>query len=347
LLGAHLAGYDRLVVPQPVDDYTSALVLTMDFVDGRNVGSLGPLARLETDGRILAAQLFDAYLDQILVDGFVHTDPHPGNVLLTSDGCLALVDLGMVARVGRELQDSLVRLLLALSEGRGTDVAEVLAGLGEKGKGWEPARFKREVADLVQRHAVVTVARLEAGRLVGELGRIAQEAGLRPPAELTMVGKALLNLDHVAARLDPAFDPNVAIRDHVAEIMRRKMLQGASPAALLSAAMDGKEFVEKLPSRINKVMDALAEGQMTLNVQGIDEKELMRGIQKLANRLTTGVIVAALIVGAAMLTRINTKSKVLGYPSLAIVCFLAAALAGVWLIANSILHDLPQGRRRR
>ena len=93
-------------------------------------------------------------------------------------------------------------------------------------------------------------------------------------------------------------------------------------------------------------MDALAEGQMTLNIQGIDEKELMRGIQKLANRVTSGLIIAALIIGAAMLMQIDTEAKLFGYPSVAIVCFLAAAAAGVWLVASTLLHDLPQRRHR-
>ena len=83
------------------------------------------------------------------------------------------------------------------------------------------------------------------------------------------------------------------------------------------------------------------------NIQGIDEKELMRGVQKLANRVSAGVIIAALIIGAAMLMRIDTRSKLFGYPSIAIVCFLAAALAGVWLIVTSLMHDLPQRRRHR
>jgi predicted unusual protein kinase regulating ubiquinone biosynthesis (AarF/ABC1/UbiB family) len=347
LLGEYVAGYDRIVVPQPVDDYTTSLVLTMDLVDGRNVGSLGPLAQLESDRGVLARQLFEAYLDQILVHGFVHADPHPGNVLLTSDGRLALIDVGMVARVAPELQDDLVRLLLALSEGDGTDVSSILAGLGEKRENWDRLRFEREISALVQRNQAVTVGQLEAGRMVGELARIAGDCGLRPPVELTMLGKTLLNLDQVANKVDPDFDPNAAIQDHVGEIMRRKMLQSASPAHLLSAAMDAKEFVEKLPARVNKVMDALAEGQMTLNIQGIDEKELMRGIQKLANRVTAGLVIAALIVGAAMLMQIDTEAKLFGYPSVAIVCFLAAAAAGVWLVVTSLLHDLPQRRHRR
>ncbi|MGZ4791664.1 MAG: ABC1 kinase family protein [Ilumatobacteraceae bacterium] len=347
LLGSNLAAYDRITVPQPIDDYTTALVLTMDLVDGRNVGSLGPLARQEIDGQALAAQLFDCYLDQILVDGFVHADPHPGNVLVTSDGRLALIDLGMVTRINPQLQDALVQLLVALSEGRRSEVAAVMAGLGEQRDGWDPARFEREISALVQQNQSVVAGQLEAGRVVGELSRIAAGCGLRPPAELTMLSKTLLNLDQVASQLDADFDPSAAIQHHVGEIMRRKMLQSASPANLLAAAMDAKEFVERLPGRVNKVMDALAEGQLTLNIQGIDEKELMRGVQKLANRVTTGLIIAALIIGAAMLMRIDTRSKLFGYPSIAIVCFLAAVLAGVWLILSSVMHDLPQRRRRR
>ena len=347
LLGANVADYDLMVVPQPIDDYSTSTVLTMEYVDGRNVGSLGPLALQEVDGAALAHQLFDCYLDQILVDGFVHVDPHPGNLLLTADGRLALIDLGMVARVSPQMQDSLIRLLVALSEGRGTEVAAVMAALGEQRERWNPVRFEREVTYLVQQHQTVVVGDMRAGRVVGELARIAGECGLRPPSELTMLSKAILNLDQVAAKLDPEFDPNAAIQERVGEIMRRKMLRSASPANLLTAAMDAKEFVEKLPGRVNKVMDALAEGQLTLNIQGIDEKELMRGIQKLANRVTAGLIIAALIIGAAMLMRISTDSKLFGYPSVAIVCFLAAVLAGVWLILSSVMHDPPQRQRRR
>src|SRR3954447_1822901 len=347
VLGANVAQYDRIVVPQPVNDYSTSRVLTMDLVDGRNVGLLGPLARQEIDGQELISQLFDCYLDQILVDGFFHADPHPGNILLTTDGRLGLIDLGMVGRISPELRDVLLRLLVAISDGNGTEVAKVMAGLGKERETWDPARFERSISVVVHQQRHNGIGQIESGRVVGELARIAAACGLRPPVELTMLSKALLNLDQVAAMLDPDFDPNAAVREHVGEIVTKKMLRSASPAGLLAAAMDTKEFVERLPSRVNKVMHALAEGQLTLNIQGIDEKELMRGIQKLANRVTTGLVIAALIIGAAMLMRIDTESKLFGYPSVAIVCFFLAALAGVWLILSSVLHDLPQRRRRR
>jgi predicted unusual protein kinase regulating ubiquinone biosynthesis (AarF/ABC1/UbiB family) len=97
VLGEILADSPRLVVPQPVDDYTTSRVLTMDFVEGRSIDSLGPLGRTELDCEDLADELIGAYLRQVLVHGFFHADPHPGNVLLTPDSRLALVDLGMVA----------------------------------------------------------------------------------------------------------------------------------------------------------------------------------------------------------------------------------------------------------
>jgi predicted unusual protein kinase regulating ubiquinone biosynthesis (AarF/ABC1/UbiB family) len=346
-MAANLAGYDRIVVPLPVDDYTTSCVLTMDFVDGRNVGSIGPLGQMELDGRPLAEQLFRAYLDQILVHGFVHADPHPGNVLVTADQRLALIDLGMVVHVRHDLQDSLIRLLASVSEGRAAEVAEVLMDMGEKAPDFDADAYRRQIAVLVEGNQSVTVGQLDAGVVVGELARAAAASGLRPPVEMTMIGKALLNLDQVARILDPTFDPNAAIREHTAGILRERLLASASPASILHAAMDAKEFAERLPGRVNKVMDALAEGQLTLNVQGIDEAELMRGIQKLANRVTTGIVVAALIIGAAMVMRIDTDAKLFGYPTLAIVLFLVATVAGLWLAVTSILNDLPQRRRRR
>jgi predicted unusual protein kinase regulating ubiquinone biosynthesis (AarF/ABC1/UbiB family) len=346
-LGPLLADYDRIVVPQPVDDYTTRSVLTMDLVEGRNIGSLGPVARMELDGGPLVEQLFHAYLDQILVHGFVHADPHPGNVLLTTDGDLALIDLGMVVRVSPTLQDSLVRLLAAVSEGMAIEAADVLVDMGQRSSEFDLERYREHVTRLVLGYQSVTVGQLQAGVVVGELARAAASSGLRPPPEMTMIGKALLNLDEVARILDPDFDPNAAIRAHTAEIVRKKLLASASPSNVLHAAMDAKEFAERLPGRVNKVMDALAQGELTLNVQGIDEAELMRGIQKLANRVTTGLVVAALIIGAAMVMRIETDAELFGYPTLAIVLFLLATVVGLWLVVTSLLSDLPQRRRRR
>ena len=343
----NLARYPKIFVPRPVADYSTSRVLTMDWVAGRNLAALGPLGRLDLDGQDLARDLFRAYLDQILVDGFFHADPHPGNVLVTDDGGLALIDMGMVARVAPRTQDALIKLLLAVSGGRGADAAEVMIALGEPLPGFDRDRFGRLVDELVGRNLGAVVGDVQAGDLLGQVLQAAGESGLRPPSELTMLAKALLNLDEVARILDPTFEPNALIEQHAGELTRKKMLQSASPSNALAAAMEAKEFAERLPGRVNKVMDALAEGQLTLNVQGIDEKELMRGVQKLANRLTAGMVVAALVIGAALIMRVDVKPRLFGYPAVAIVLFGIAGAAAAWLLASIALSDLPQHRRRR
>ncbi|MCU1363361.1 MAG: hypothetical protein JWM55_1189 [Acidimicrobiaceae bacterium] len=338
----NLAHYQRIAIPLPIDDYSTSLVLTMDWVSGRALGSLGPLARLDLDGHDLAEDLFRSYLDQILLDGIFHADPHPGNILLMDDGRLALIDMGMVARVSTGIQDALIKFLFALSEGRGADAADVLAELGEQLPDFDVDTLRRSVDEVVGRSLTLAVGDLQAGSLIGQVLRAAGEAGLRPPGELTMIGKTMLNLDEVARILDPSFEPNATIQRHVEELMHKKMLRSASPGNILASAMEVKEFAEKFPGRVNKVMDALAEGQLTLNVQGIDEKELMRGIQKLANRVTTGVVVAALVVGAALIMPINVGPKLFGYPAIALALFFLAAVAAVWLLVSIVLSDVPQ-----
>lgn len=346
LIGENLADLDRIRIPRPIDDYTTSTVLTMEMVEGRAVSALTPLGRIDVDGAGLADQLFEAYLRQILVDGFLHADPHPGNVLLTTDGGLALIDLGMVARIDGETQDGLTRILVALSDGEGPKVADALREMSTVLDGYDDQLFRERVGHLVTTYRSRSIADIDAGRVVGELAQVAADSGLRPPATLTMVGKALLHLDDVVRTLDPELDPSAMIERHVATLVRRRMLQGASPASMLHLAMEGKEFAERLPGRVNKVMDALAEGQLTVNVKGIDEAELMRGVQKLANRLTAGLVVAALIVGAAMVMRIETSWMLFGYPGIAITLFTVASGLGLWLVVGSLLNDLPQRRRK-
>src|SRR5437868_7853659 len=141
-IGGHLREFEHIIVPEPIADYSSSRVLTMQYVHGEKITDLSPLTRMEFDGGALAEELFRAYLDQILADGFFHADPHPGNVLLTDDGRLALIDMGMVARVAPDTQDQLIKLLLAVSGGRGGDAADVMVTLGEKLAGFDGAGFR-------------------------------------------------------------------------------------------------------------------------------------------------------------------------------------------------------------
>jgi predicted unusual protein kinase regulating ubiquinone biosynthesis (AarF/ABC1/UbiB family) len=336
------AEHPHLLVPEPVADYTSSRVLTMSFVPGRKVTDVGPLGLLEVDGEPLVRDLFAAYLHMILVDGFLHADPHPGNVLLTPDGRLALIDLGMVATVPPRVQDNIIKLLLAISDADGEEAAAVLASMGSPLDGYDADRFREEVAALVTR-AVALGGDVQAGAVLLELSRLSGVHGLRPPAEMAMVGKALLNLDQVTTHLFPGFSPAKAIRDSVAGIMGSGMR--VSPSGIMAAAIDAKDFTANFPRRANRVMERLAEGTFTVRVDAIDEARFLHVMQRLANRLTTGIVLAALVVGAALMMQVPTDSTILGYPSIAMVFFLLAALGGAALVVSIVVTDRRIARR--
>jgi ubiquinone biosynthesis protein len=342
IFAENLKDFEVLVVPLPVEGFTTSRVLTMDFVKGKKITSLSPLGWIDIDGYLLAEQLFHAYLKQILVDGFFHADPHPGNVFLTEDRRIALIDLGMVGRIAPRTQENILQLLLAISEGRGDDVAEMTIKMGEPKSDFDDQRFTRQVADLVTQHRDANMQNIDSGRIVLEIQRIAGETGFRLPPDFTLIAKALLNLDQVVHTLDPGFDPNASIRQHATEIMQQRLLQSLSPGNIFNALLETKGLVEKMPGRINKLLDTIANNSLSIKVDAIDEVKLMEGLQKVANRITLGLILASLIVGAALLMRVETTFKIFGYPGLAIICFLAAVAGGVMLVINIVFYDETQ-----
>ncbi|HEV2835601.1 MAG TPA: AarF/UbiB family protein [Pyrinomonadaceae bacterium] len=345
-IGDSLSEFDQLIIPEPIDDYTTTRVLTMEYISGKKITALNPLRLLEIDGASLAHELFSAYLKQFLVDGLFHADPHPGNVFLTDDNRVALIDLGMVGRVTRTFQDNLLRLLLAISEGRGDSAAEAAVKMGEAKEGFDRRTFDRRIAELVNENSDAVLSSMNAGKVSLEITRIAADCWFRLPAEFTMIAKALLNLDRVVYTLDPTFDPNAVIRERANEILEQNIVKTLAPNNLLSGVVDLKEFAEKFPPRLNRILDQIGNNELRFKVDAIDEKVVLEGLQKVANRITLGLVVAALIVGAAMLMRVETSFRIFGYPGLAMILFLLAAAAGMALAFSIVIYDEKRTKKR-
>jgi predicted unusual protein kinase regulating ubiquinone biosynthesis (AarF/ABC1/UbiB family) len=349
-LADNVREFERIVVPRPVDDYTTARVLTMDFVEGQKITSLSPVTLLGVDGEQLADELLRAYLKQILVDGFFHADPHPGNVFLTTDHRIALLDLGMVARIAPRMQQQMLQVVLAVAEGRGDETADFALKIGQPTEAFDEPAFRRRVAEMVAEHHGARVEEIQVGLAVMNISRIAAETGVRLAPELTLLGKTLLNLDGVGRTLAPKFDPNAAIRRHAAELMNQRMLKSFAPGNIFAGVLELKDFADRLPGRANKILDTLAENRLALKLDtGVDAGLVTRGLQKVANRIATGLVVAALIVSAARLMQVPTDFTIFGYPGFAMVLFLAAAAFGVVLVASIVrtdYRDRERGRRQ-
>jgi predicted unusual protein kinase regulating ubiquinone biosynthesis (AarF/ABC1/UbiB family) len=235
--------------------------------------------------------------------------------------------------------------MLAISEGRGEMAAQAAIKMGEPKEGFDRATFERRITDLVAENSDAILSKMNAGKVTLEITRVSADCWFRLPPEFTMIAKALLNLDRVVYSLDTHFDPNSIIRERANEILQRNILKSVAPNNLLSGVVDLKEFAEKLPTRVNRILDAVGDNELRFKVDAIDEKVVLEGLQKVANRITLGLIVASLIVGAAMLMRVETSFRIFGYPGLAMIFFLLAAAAGLALSVSILSTDVKRRKK--
>jgi ubiquinone biosynthesis protein len=345
-LAGQLAEYERLIVPLPIADYSTARVLTMDFVPGVKITTVSPVEWTEVDGASLADDLFRAYLQQVLVDGVFHADPHPGNVLLTADRRLALIDLGMVGRLSTGMQEQLCKMVLAVADGRGDAAAAVVMTLGEKREDFDEAAMRRGIVDMVSRYHHASIKDLNVGRVLLEMARTGSQHGLKMPPELALLGKTFLHLDEIGRVLDAEFDVNASLRRNATMLMQRRMWKSATPSNLFASALEVRDFAEKLPGRVNRILDALAGNDLRLKIEVIDHGSIIDGFQKVANRIALGLVLAALIVGAAMLMRVPTTFTIFGYPGVAMVLLLTAVAGGFWMAWTILAGDVRRSRVR-
>jgi ubiquinone biosynthesis protein len=338
-LANNLKEFSQIVVPLPVLDFSSRSVLTMDFVRGTKITTLSPIARLDINGAALAEEFFKAYLQQVLIDGFFHADPHPGNVFLTDDGRVALLDLGMTGRLSSNMQEHLLQLLIAISEGNGDQAVKTILLISETADNFDETEFSKKASEFVSEQRDQTLNHQDIGKALLKVSRTAAQTGLYVPTELTLLAKTLLQLEEVGKLLCPTFNPSASVRRNVAEIMTARMRKAVSPGHMFGSFLEMKDFVGGLPGRVNKILDVVGNSELEVNVKTPDARHLLNGFEKIANRVTTGIILAALIIGAALMMRINSSFQIFGYPGIAMICFLVALGGSGWLILGILWKD--------
>ena len=341
-LRQNLAAFPQIYIPEVVDDYTSPRVLTTELVKGKKISKLTPLALIEGDYADLAGVLTQAYLKQICVDGVWHSDPHPGNVFIREiDGNpqLVLLDFGMVSRISQEFQDEVIKLLLAISSNRGGEVADACVRMCEAQERFESVKFTREISTLVAAVHDASAKDINTGQLIFTVIGIANNNELKAPAELTMLAKTLLHLDAITKKLDPDYDPQRVIRDYAEQLMTQKLAQKFNPRNFYPALLDLNQLVLDLPHRVREIVDLTAGGRLSFAIKLSQAEEFLAGIHKVANRITIGVVIAALLISSSMMMRVPTRFTIFGYPGLAVLGYLLASAAAFYLIISTIIRD--------
>lgn len=340
ILKKNLKEYKNLLIPEPVEQYSSSKVLTMDFIQGKKITSIGNLKKIETNFYPLVDEFVQAYIQQIIIDGFAHADPHPGNIFLTPEDKIAFMDLGMVAKFSPNLQDKIMRLLMGMSHKDSDEITDALLEMSE----YDPEdvsldNFRKRINRMVLDSTSHNAEDMESGRVLIQMNRIAAEEGLNIAVELNILGKILLNMDQIVAVLAPKYDLQKAIRRIMTEMINKKIKQELQPENIYAFLLDNKKLIENLPARLNTITENLASNQFEIKINSLDEQRLTIGLQKVANRITAGLIITAMIVGAALLMRVPSPFSVMGYGILPFIFFLIAIGLGLYLIYNIMFKD--------
>lgn len=334
-----LERFPNICIPKHYPDYSGSKVITMEMIHGQTITKLSGVVLNEINGHELADELLHAYLYQILVLGSFHADPHPGNLLLTTDRRLGMLDLGMIGHVDGETRENLAHFLMAISEKDGNRAAEYAIRIGSASPTFDKPAFVSAASNLVKEQVGAAVGDLKIGDLILEVTKLCAHYKLRLPDTIVILGKTLLNLDIIATTLAPNYDPATSIREKSASILQEQEIDHFSLGNLISSGRDMRDFITEFPGKARHLMNLISENKLKLNVEAIDEKNLMVSLQKIANRITAGLVIASLIVGAALIMRIDTPWQILGYPGLALVLFMSAFMAGSILVWNIFSKD--------
>jgi predicted unusual protein kinase regulating ubiquinone biosynthesis (AarF/ABC1/UbiB family) len=347
-LHANLEGFSRIQVPLPIAEFCTGRVLTMEFLAGTRIAALGEDRPEIANADALAEELFRAYLHQVLIDGFFHADPHPGNVILTADGRIALLDVGQVGRIPPSLQEPMFQLLLAVADGNGEEAANLALRIGEVKEGFDRRRFRQGVSDLVMRHYRADIDQLRPGQLMLEVYAASGKTGVRVPALLGVLGKALLQLDEIGRTLAPGFNPQQALVRNAPRVVASRLRRDFTPSQVLSRLLGLRELISALPERLQQLFDVLAgDRQVRFKLDVLDERSLIGALHEVANRITAGLLLASLIVGAALTMSVESRFSVWGYPVIALFFFLIAAIGGLWLLTTIFWHDRKQRKQKK
>ncbi len=325
---ASMKDFARLRVPRVVDELTRERVLVLEYVDGTKLSAIEG-ARPE-----VADELWRAYLKQILMDGAFQCDPHPGNFLIDGEGRLALLDYGMIAFVSRENQLRLMALLITLVERDGDRTARACIEMGIVGKDFREARFRAEVGHLVARHSGMTLRELPFGLVVRDLLVLSVKNDIQIPPEMVLLGKTLLNLEPICRKLDPDMDPVSTMKDAAMRLLEEQIRRDISTERLMSLMLEVRSFLYDVPLSVRRVLTQLANNELRVGIEIEKAEQMQVAVRDVANRITLGVITAALIMGSALLVRVGAGLTILDLPIIAFLGFFMAAGLGIFVVVQ-------------
>jgi ubiquinone biosynthesis protein len=339
-----LAGIFRdnpdVVVPAVHAGFTRPTLLVMDWVEGIPGTDLAAVDRAGLDRKVLAARGADAVLHMVLVEGFFHADPHPGNVFYLPGNRLALIDFGMVGWLSNARRDELLDMLAAIASRDLPGLRDVLLGWAH-GARVNTALFTEDLGRLLFLYQGAKLGEVRLGTLLGEIAAILRDHRLVLPPDLALLFKALITLEGLGAQLDPDFRLVNHVTPHVSRLLRERWQPQRAGRQFARELREAGRALAELPRLVGRLARQTSEEGVGLRLEVGQLHELASNLERSVNRLAIGMVTAALIVGSSILLAVTSSKESTGVWLLGLVGIAIAFVNSVWLIAS-----IRRSRRR-
>jgi ubiquinone biosynthesis protein len=327
-------GDPHIVIPRIYPEWTSDTLLVQEHVEGIPATDLAAVERAGLDRKVLAARGVDAFLKMILIDGFFHADPHPGNVFYLPGNRIVIIDFGMVGRLSPQRRRQVVDLLAGLARMAEGPMLDVL--LDWAGDAYvDEAKLASDVNELVFEYEGVPLRDLRIGALVRHFAAIVREHSIVLPADLSLMFKALMTLEGLGRQYDPDFH----FVNHLTPLVRRALAQRYRPAELMrrgrSALDDFLNVVSSVPRDIARLLREARRGKTRVDLDLKRLDSFGRQLDRTLDRVTMGIMTASLVIGSAIVMTVPEGPVLFGVPVLTILGFVGyvvAFLNSVWII---------------
>lgn len=324
-----------VIVPRVHWELTTKRVLTLEEMQGIKITEAiaGPAS--DEEKRDLADRLASSFLKQIFVNGFFHADPHPGNILITGDGSIALVDCGQVRRLDGENKQGAINMLVAFEQQNTRMLADEIRNLGIIRSEIDMRRFTSDLAKVLREYYDVRSRSVDMGRLLTRVLSVSASHGIRLPVVFAVIGKVLTGVDSICGQLNPGFNFTEVVRRIVGRAVRSELRRESLVNDFYRAVGSLRSLFFAMPEQLDRLMRKAVEGTLRLEFKHQNLEEVEATIARSANRISIALIVAGTIVGSSMVVSVGKGSKGwFGLPQLGLLGYVVATVFGIWLIVS-------------
>jgi ubiquinone biosynthesis protein len=330
----NFAGDPHIVIPRIYPEYTSDVLLVQEHVEGIPATDIAAVERRQLDKKLLAARGVDAFLKMILIDGFFHADPHPGNVFYLSDHRLVIIDFGMVGRLSPQRRAQVIDLLGGLARMAEEPMLEVL--LDWAGDAYvDEQKLANDVNEMVFDYEGVPLKDIRVGSVIRQFAAIVREHSIVLPSDLSLMFKALITLEGLGRQYDPEFH----IINHLTPFVRSALAERYQPRELVrrgrGVVSEFMNVVAGVPRDLARFLREARRGKTRIDLDLKRLDSFGRQLDRTLDRVTVGIMTASLVIGSAIVLTVRDGPVVLGIPLLPAIGLLGYVLAflnSLWIV---------------